>query len=216
MGNLDYKPHYRRNLPHIQPPSATLFVTFRLAGSLPRAALEEAARRKAELEKELAAVRGADERRRRERDFRRQRFARLEKYLDEAETGPTWLRQAPVGRAVADALRRRDGGAYRLEAYCVMPNHVHAVFTPLPAPADGSRCVSLAAIMHAIKGGTAYEANQLLGRSGPFWEHESYDHYVRDERELERILWYVLGNPVKAGLAADWRAWPWSYCRLPL
>ena len=35
MGNLDYKPDYRRNLPHIQPPSATFFVTFRLAGSLP-------------------------------------------------------------------------------------------------------------------------------------------------------------------------------------
>ena len=35
MPNLDYKLHYRRNLPHLQPPGATLFVTFRLAGSIP-------------------------------------------------------------------------------------------------------------------------------------------------------------------------------------
>ncbi len=70
--------------------------------------------------------------------------------------------------------------------------------------------------MHGLKGGTAHEANRLVGRSGAFWEHESYDHYVRDEEELERIILYVLGNPVKAGLVADWRAWPWSYCRLPL
>ncbi len=217
MGNLDYKPHYRRNLPHIQPPSATLFVTFRLAGSLPRAALDEAAQLKAQLDKDLARIPGPDERRRREHEFQRQRFARLEKHLDAAETGPTWLRAAPLAQVVADAMRRLDGTVYRLEAYCLMPNHVHTVFAPRQvSQADGSCCHSLASIMHALKGGTAYQANQLLGRTGAFWEHESYDHYVRDERELERIILYVLGNPVKAGLVADWQAWPWSYCRVPL
>lgn len=38
---LDYRPFYQRHLPHYQPPGATLFITFRLAGSLPRALVEE-------------------------------------------------------------------------------------------------------------------------------------------------------------------------------
>jgi hypothetical protein len=56
----------------------------------------------------------------------------------------------------------------------------------------------------------------LLGQEGAFWEHESYDHYVRDEAELERIIKYVLYNPVKAGLAADWVAWPWTFSKQDL
>jgi putative transposase len=217
MNNLDYKEQYRRSLPHIQPPSATLFVTFRLAGSLPRAALDEAARMKVQFEQELVLIRAADERKKRELESRRRCFAWLEKYLDSAKTGPTWLSQPPVAHFVADAMRRQDGTAYQLEAYCIMPNHVHTVFTPrAKAPTEGAGCHSLASIMRTIKGGTAYAANQLLGRAGPFWQHESYDHYVRDERELERIIAYVLGNPLKAGLVAEGRDWPWSYSRLAL
>ena len=72
---------------------------------------------------------------------------------------------------------------------------------------------SLSSIMHSLKGHTAREGNLLLDRTGAFWEHESYDHYVRDDKELERIVAYVLNNPVKAGLAADWKAWPWNYRR---
>jgi hypothetical protein len=131
VGNLDYKPHYRRNLPHIQPPGATLFVTFRLAGSVPRAVLDEWAQHKARFEAESARLSTADERKRREREFQRERFARLEKYLDKAPTGPTWLADARIARLVADSLHYRNAKVYRLEAFCIMPNHVHAVFTPL-------------------------------------------------------------------------------------
>ena len=60
---------------------------------------------------------------------------------------------------------------------------------------------SLSSIMRSLNGRTAREANFALGRSGTFWEHENYDHVVRDEAELGRIITYVLGNPVKAGLA---------------
>jgi REP element-mobilizing transposase RayT len=52
-----------------------------------------------------------------------------------------------------------------------------------------------------------------LGRSGPFWQHENYDHVIRDEGELERIIQYVIYNPVKAGLTDDWKQWKWTYCK---
>ena len=65
--------------------------------------------------------------------------------------------------------------------------------------------------MHSLKSYTAKEANKVLNRTGEFWEHESYDHYVRDEAGHERIVKYILQNPVKAKLVENWQDWRWSY-----
>ena len=61
----------------------------------------------------------------------------------------------------------------------------------------------LAEIMHSLKSYTANRCNRILGRTGPFWQDESYDHWVRDEDELVRVIEYVENNPVKAGLVTD-------------
>ena len=67
--------------------------------------------------------------------------------------------------------------------------------------------------LRKLKGVSAFECNKLLNRRGAFWHHESYDHMVRDEAELERTIWYILENPVKAGLCRDWSVWKWSYVK---
>jgi REP element-mobilizing transposase RayT len=91
---------------------------------------------------------------------------------------------------------------HRLSAFVVMPNHVHALLQPL---------VPLAKVTHGVKGYTAYEANLILGRKGAaFWQHESYDHWVRTEDEYNRIVRYVEFNPVSAGLAGSIEEWAWS------
>ena len=51
----------------------------------------------------------------------------------------------------------------------------------------------------------------MLKREGAFWQSESYDHVVRNDVELKRIIAYVLNNPVKAGLVENWQDWPYSY-----
>jgi hypothetical protein len=62
-----------------------------------------------------------------------------------------------------------------------------------------------------LKGSTARQANLILGRTGEaFWQDESFDHRVRDEMELERIVRYVEYNPVNAGLVAEPYEWAWS------
>ena len=53
MTQFEFKQHYGRNLPHIQPPGATLFVTFRLAGSIPKSVQEQWLREKRLLESQL-------------------------------------------------------------------------------------------------------------------------------------------------------------------
>ncbi len=67
--------------------------------------------------------------------------------------------------------------------------------------------------MKSLKGYSAWEANGAIGRRGAFWQRESYDHVVRDNAEFDRIVKYVLNNPVKAGLIKEWQEWKWSYQR---
>ena len=64
--------------------------------------------------------------------------------------------------------------------------------------------------MHSISSYTANECNKLLGRSGAFWEDESYDHCPRDGTEVVRIVEYLEMNPVKAGLVSKPEDWPFS------
>ena len=209
MSLLDYKLYYERNLPHYQSPGATLFITFRLAGSLPAHVLRELRAEAGRLEAAIEQHGTSQGRQQLRYQMQRRLFGRWDEALHVQESGPFWLREPGVAGLAADSMHYRDGRVYVLRAFCIMPNHVHIVFTPLAKP-DGSY-YAMSAIMHSLKLHIASEANALLGREGQFWQHESYDHEVRDEAELTRIIEYVLHNPVKAGLARAWQEWQWNY-----
>ncbi len=235
MSHLDYKPFYRRNLPHIQPPGATFFVTFNLAGSLPRCILQQWRAEKAQLEAEklrtLKLQNNIDLASVEQRIFEQKRkwFRKFEKTLDDVQSGPVWLKDDQIAKEVEDSMHYLDGKVYCLDAYCIMANHVHVVFTPLPIqrsevpqtfslPTNDAQTKSLcyntlSSIMQSLKGYTARKANQLLERSGAFWHHESYDHCVRNPNEWQKIVTYVLNNPVKTGLVDEWQEWQWNYSR---
>jgi REP element-mobilizing transposase RayT len=90
---------------------------------------------------------------------------------------------------------------YELSAWVIMPNHVHILILPISDPRR---------ITHSIKGRSAREANLLLGRTGPFWQHESYDHFVRSMKEFDRAVNYIEQNPVSAGFATTAENWRFS------
>jgi REP element-mobilizing transposase RayT len=208
---MDHKIFYRKNLPHYQPPNATLFITFRLAGSLPKAVQLELQAEAERLEAQLSRLENPQERAEQAYLQQRRLFGCWDKALDTASTGPFWLQEPTIAQLVADSLHYWHNQKYRLDAYCLMPNHAHIVITPLLK--EGNSYHSLASIMHSIKRHTARQANLILNRQGTFWQPESYYHAVRDESELQRIIGYVLHNPVKAGLIDDWQQWPGNYCR---
>ena len=217
----------RRNLPHWYVPGAVHFVTYRLAGTIPVAVLVELRERREARKKEKPAP-GVPPAQHRDRLHRRF-FAAYDQYLDQhRDVG--WLAKPAVAALIRSNLYHHDGKKYHLLAYCVMPNHVHVLLQPIaaaPDPGAGRREAELSttggedvlseeitnarsplsAIMHSLKSYTANRANERLGRSGPFWQHESYDHWVRDTDELCRIAEYIAANPVKAGLAARPEAW---------
>ena len=211
MKNLDYRQYYRRDLPHIQPRGATLLVNFRLANSLP---IEVVARLRAEagqFEKRLLAMKDPREKHLLRENAQRKLFAKWDDALHHSQSGPFWLKDDRIAEIVVCSIRYYDGKWFDVVAYYIMPNHVHLVLTPYEISETAD--YSLTKIMHNIKRNSANHANKVLERTGAFWQHENYDHFARDGAELERIIKYVLNNPVQAGLVKGRQDWKWSYCK---
>lgn len=174
--------HERGYLPHFDAPHVTQLVTFMLDDSFP-------VTRRTEWEPYL-----------KEPDHS-QRRRKLEAWLDRGH-GECWLRRPTVAEAAMAALHASDGTDYHLRAWVIMPNHVHLVVDVLEVP--------IAKLLNTWKGKSARTANQLLRRTGRFWQPDYFDTLVRDEAHLRQAVRYVEANPVKARLAKEASAWPWS------
>jgi REP element-mobilizing transposase RayT len=176
---------WQRRLPHWVPEDSIVFVTWRLAGTLPQVPGEVL-----------------------RRDPHPGRSFRVQdRRLDSTPQGPRWLQEARVATVVAEALAygEKTRGAYSLLAWVIMPNHVHLVLRP-----QGR----LSAILRWLKTATATRANRLLGKTGEaFWQREYFDRWVRSEKELASVVAYVEANPVAAGLVSSAEDWPWSSAR---
>ena len=102
------------------------------------------------------------------------------------------------------------GKKFDLRISVVMPDHVHMILTPL-VKREAMEVYSLAEIMDAVKGASAHKINRALGREGRVWQSESFDHVLRSSENLDAKIIYVLENPVRRGLAAEWTEYPWIW-----
>jgi putative transposase len=206
--------YYSRNLPHYQPVEALYSVVFRLGGSLP---IETILRLREERTKRENRIKNSDKKKVKEylTTLQEEYFYKFDSLLDCSTTGPKWLHDDAVAKITADAIHFLDGERYTLVVYTIMPNHVHLVVA-----LDGKQAAeilsekipyALARILHSLKRHTALESNRVLHRKGEFWQHESYDHIVRDSGELKRIVEYIISNPVTAKLVQRWEDWKWTY-----
>lgn len=200
----------RRKLPHWYPENATYFVTIRLAGSLPQEVIAYLITRRSNALNALKTAVSPEEYGVKQDDVDKRFFDQWDTALASTKSSVCWLSKPEIAKVVADALLYRDTKIFHLWAYCIMSNHAHIVFTPKPQQDGGA--FSFSKIMHSYKRFTARECNKLLNRTGPFWQHESYDRVVRNQGELARVIHYVINNPVKAGLVLDPADWPWTYC----
>src|SRR5262249_9171759 len=120
---------------------------------------------------------------------------RIQEWLD-GGMGACHLRRPDVRAQVELCLLHFDRERYDIDAFVLMPNHVHAVIKPAPEH-------ELSTLLQAIKGISANRCNKLLKCKAALWMDESYDHIVRDGKELAAFRNYIAGNPTKAGLKPD-------------
>jgi type I restriction enzyme R subunit len=188
---------HRVNLPHWQQGETWLFVTWRLADSLPEAVV----RKLDEHRNGWMAAHPkpwADEVK---KEHNRLFTLAFESLLDDAH-GSCVLRNPAFSGIVADALRHFHGDRYALDRFVVMPNHVHVLFHPL----DENR---LADIVGSWKRFTSREINQVLGREGALWQREYWDRLVRSERHFQWVRDYIDRNPEQLP-AGTFRLWKYG------
>jgi len=173
----------RGYLPHYDKPGLVQAVTFRLADSLPKT-------KRADWEHLLQITDEAE------------RIRQMEQYLDQG-AGSCVLREPECAEIVQNALLHFHEQRYRLLAWCVMPNHVHVLFETF----DGH---PIGRIVHSWKTFTAREINAHLQRTGPLWQEDYFDTFMRDDEHQWAMKDYFEGNPVKAKLVKAPKDWRWS------
>jgi RecG-like helicase/REP element-mobilizing transposase RayT len=122
---------------------------------------------------------------------------------------------SPQARTVVlNAWRHFHNARYELFAICVMPDHVHALFQPWPqneAPGDEAKFWSLTELMRSLKSFTAHEINHTEGKAGAVWEKETFDRYIRSDRDLAEKFHYILRHPWDAGVARQNEEYSWVW-----
>jgi putative transposase len=195
------------HLPHWDQEGATYFITWRTADSIPKEVwLRWREERDAWLVAHGIDPSAKDWRRHVEElaeedrhDFRRFSKA-LEDELD-AGHGECVLKRPDMAEIATGALRFFDGQRYVLGDFVVMPNHVHLLV-------GGMAREAMLKQVESWKKWSALKINEALGRSGRFWQDESFDHLVRNEASFAKFSQYIAENPAKAKLRkGEYLAW---------
>jgi putative transposase len=214
------KTEYRQRLPHIQPVGSAFFVTFSLFGSVPKKKLDTLKEKYILRFKKATEIIDAHRRNLEIFTLRKQYLIEYDNILDAINKGPDYLKDNNIRNIITKELFKNDGLLYDLTAYCIMSNHVHILIDTSIQLSEISddielemKYVSLDKIMKKIKGPTAMYCNKLLHRSGQFWERESFDIYIRNEKMFNNVISYILQNPVKAGIVKHWEEYPVSYVK---
>ncbi len=210
---------YKQRLPHIQPVGAAFFVTFRLFGSLPKRDILTL-KEKYENKINEIKIQKFDTHQQNLKIFtlRKQYLVEYDMLLDDIKSGPMHLANGNIREILQQQLHRFDNELYTLICFCIMSNHVHILIDTsiqLSEISDDYQIVmnykQLDVIMKNIKGPSAWYANKYLGTSGQFWERESFDIYIRNEKMLNYVISYILENPVKAKMVEKWDDYPGNY-----
>lgn len=173
---------WSKQLPHWHQDGKYIFVTFRLADSLPQSKLNEF---RAEKSKWIALhpVPWSEEE---EKEYHSKFSTVIDKWLD-SDYGSCILRNEKCRAIVEKALHFYDTKRYELIAYVVMPNHVHLLVRMLEQH-------EVLNTIYNIKNFTAKEINKTLGTYGKIWQSESFDRIIRNEDHLKRVIHYIVRN----------------------
>lgn len=120
-----------------------------------------------------------------------------------------WKLPLAARDVVLDCCLKQNGSQFNLHVVVVMPDYVHLIYSPLRR--DDGWSYSLPEIMKSIKGAAAWRINHILGRTGPVWQEEFFDHVLRSNESLVGKVDYICENPVRAGLVRPEGEYRWLW-----
>jgi REP element-mobilizing transposase RayT len=214
---MQNKPEYTRALPHYHHYGAVFFVTFRLYGSLPQEFLEKLAVWYESEKKRIAVETKGKEQEKAKALLQRDYFRKFDHALDQCLFGPTFLKEPEAAQKVVEQLNRFDGQWYKLIAFTVLPNHVHALLDfsiqlNQNCEPEKASYKNLDFAMGRIKGASARYVNLVLDRTGnECWQSEYHDRYIRDRKHLIAAIDYIKQNPVSANICNHWLEHPFTW-----
>lgn len=196
----------RTFLPHFDVPGLVQHITFHLADSLPKEAIQ-----RMQTEVDLMP----------ESDRAVARRQRIQEFLDQG-IGSCVLRHPECAEIVQASLLFGDGERYRLFAWVVMPNHVHVLIEQIAGwplwkvvkawKRHSSRQIhrlgfGLGASLHT---GEDVDCKSTIPGGSALWQRDYWDRYIRNDRHFATAKQYVEANPVAAGLVGSADEWPWG------
>jgi len=115
--------------------------------------------------------------------------------------------------ALRAAVRRtRDERPFHIDAWVVLPDHMHCVITLPPGDVDYSNRIKAIKIrfVRAVAPQERRSAVRIAKGERGIWQRRFWEHTLRDEADYARHIDYVHYNPVKHGHATTMAQWPHS------
>ena len=171
--------HCRGYLPHFDANTLVQHVVFRTSGSLSASVLEN--------------VRTLDSLNARQA---------IDDELDNSKNGIVFA-NTELANFMLNGLKHFDGDRYDLQAWCIMPNHVHVMLVTAPD-------ILLGQIVKTWKSQATRQINFCLGSTGEVFARDYFDRFMRNSAQVNRTIAYIENNPVKAALCNRPEDWIWS------
>ena len=170
-------------LPHWYQDGKIMYITFRLADSLPQSEIEYLRTLIDKFNNEHPKPWSAET----ANLYRNMVGPRIEELLDKGY-GECILKNERERGVLISALDYYSKDKYEIIAYVIMPNHVHLLLRFHPD-------VTPESVLGALKSYSAHIINRQLHRKGKLWKDECFDHIVRSSVYLKTYITYIENNP---------------------
>ena len=129
---------------------------------------------------------------------------------------PIFSSTEPVSLLTKSIDRIKTYHPFNIETYCILPDHIHIIWS-LPED-DHNYSMRIGQIkrrfskLYAERFDLSIETNESRQKRQelPIWQRRFWEHWIRDENDLNRHIDYIHYNPVKHGLVSRVKEWKYS------
>ena len=209
------KEFYKHILPHYQQPGQAYFVTWCLKDSVPPKALARYTEEQDRIRNQLKIIKKQDDKtteklKHEYYQIRRKYIHAFDNLLAQNQDNKINLNTPEISEIIIETMKFWEESRLANHAFCIMPNHVHWVFSVFEQDKQGNP-VFLQDILQSVKRHSAKQINKCIRRKESLWQKESFDTTIRNEKHLLNAISYTLNNPVAAGFVDDWKNWKGSW-----